>query len=212
LDIQVQNLISDLNFGFDIDFFSTTNTAIVQNTPYTLYNTFWNDYISNTYSPETKRLTGRFFFQPLDAYETKLTDKIFVKDTYYMIEKINEIDLVSDKLTEVSLIKERGGYDKVIPPPPQYSLEGGEAYPAVQPVFNTLCFYSLDGTEVCDNSAPTQLLYSFGPGDFQYYQKVYYDSGTALVLLPVGTFFKAVSGTQRWIVADTQGRIIPVDC
>ena len=214
LDLDIPSLISDLNFDSQPDFFTVNNKTIVYNTPYTVYNTFWKTFNENIYSPETKRFTGRFFFRPINIDEFSLTDKIFIKDSYYQIEKINEADLISDKLTEVSLIKERGGYYKVEPPAPVYTLSGNTAYPGFQPAFNTLSYTSTTQSEVCDSTAPQTILYSFGPGTFITGQKIYYDTGTQLKLVPIGTFVKDATapGFDTFVVADNQGRLIQINC
>jgi hypothetical protein len=186
----------------------------VYDTPYTLYNTFWKTFNENIYSPETKRLTGRFFFRPIDIVENKLTDKIFVKDSFYQIEKVNEGDLLNDKLTEVSLIKERGGYYKIQPPSPIYTLSGNTPYPGFQPAFNILSYTGTVQSDVCNSTSPQTILYSFGPGTFVTGQKVYYDTGTQLKLVPIGTFLKDATGLgySTFVVGDNQGRIIQINC
>ena len=214
LDLDIPSLISDLNFDSQPDLFTTNNKTIVYNTPYTLYNTFWKTFNDNIYSPETKRLTGRFFFRPIDIVENKLTDKIFIKDSFYQIEKVNEADLLNDKLTEVSLIKERGGYYKVEPPAPVYTLSGNTAYPGFQPAFSRQSYTGTVQSDVCNSTSPQTVLFSFGPGTFITGQKVYYDTGTQLKLVPIGTFIKDASapGFNTFVVADNQGRIIQINC
>jgi len=214
LDIDLPNFISDLNFQQQPDFFTTVNKTIVQNTPNTLYNTFWKTYTENIYSPETKRLTGRFFFRPIDIVEYKLTDKIFIKDSFYQIEKINEGDLLNDKLTEVSLIKERGGYYKSEPPAPIYTLSGNTPYPGFQPAFSTLSYTGSLQSDVCNSTSPQTILYSFGAGTFTTGQKVYWDTGTQLRLVPIGTFVKDATspGYNTFVVGDNQGRLIQINC
>ena len=214
LDIDIPEFISDLNYDSQPDFFTINNKTIVYDTPYTLYNTFWKTFNENIYSPETKRLTGRFFFRPIDIVENKLTDKIFVKDSFYQIEKVNEGDLLNDKLTEVSLIKERGGYYKIQPPSPIYTLSGNTPYPGFQPAFNILSYTGTVQSDVCNSTSPQTILYSFGPGTFVTGQKVYYDTGTQLKLVPIGTFLKDATGLgySTFVVGDNQGRIIQINC
>jgi hypothetical protein len=146
--------------------------------------------------------------------EYKLTDKVFVKDSFYQIEKINEGDLLNDKLTEVSLIKERGGYYKIEPPAPVYSLSGNTPYPGFQPAFSTQSYTGNVQSEVCNSTSPQTVLFSFGPGTFITGQKVYFDAGTQLRLVPIGTFIKDASGLgfNTFVVADNQGRLIQINC
>jgi len=212
LDIQIPELISDTNFASTFDFFGNSNTQIPQFTPYNLYNLYWEDYIENIYSPQTRRLTCRVFFNPIEVYQTTLKDKVWVKDAYYTIEKINEADLVNRKLTEVSLIKDTSYYYKVIPPAPVYALSGNTPYPAVEPSFVTPCYVSLDGDAVCGGTAPIINIFTFGSGTLQNFRKVYYDNGTALVLVQMGTFIRQTTSADRFVVVDTYGRILESDC
>jgi hypothetical protein len=83
LESQFAPIISDLNFQSTFDFFGNDTNQIQQFTEYTLYNSFWRTYVENLYNPFTKRLTGQFFFRPLDVYETELNDKIWIKDSWF---------------------------------------------------------------------------------------------------------------------------------
>jgi hypothetical protein len=212
LDIQIPDLVSDLNFRPTFDFFGNSNNQVVQFTQYNLYNLWWNDYIENIYSPETRRLTCRVFFNPIDVYETSLRDKIFIKDSFYTIERLNEINLVNRDLTEVNLIKDRVPYYKVIPPAPVYAISGNTPYPGVQPSFFTLCYVSLDNTTVCNQTAPLQLIYTFGSGTIENFDVVYYDTGTQLKKLEQGYYLRQQTGTDTFVVIDNYGRILEQPC
>jgi len=212
LDVQVPELISDLNFGSSFDFFGNTNNQPVQYTPYNLYNTFWEDYLEDNYSNEIRRLTGKFYLKPLDIYETKLTDKIFIKDSFYRIEKINDGDLTQPKLTEVSLIKERGGYNKVEPPAPFYWLDPNEPYPGLSTAYTVDVYSGSTIDPVCSGTSATGQVITFGVSGLNNYRQVYYDTGTAYTLMPLGTYLRATGDTQTFVVVDIQGRIIEQDC
>lgn len=215
LDVYVPDFVSDLNFGSTFDFFGNYNTQIPQFTSNNLYNLFWEDYIEDTYSPETRRLTGRFFFRPTDVYDTNLTDKIYVKDTFWRIEKINEADLVNEKLTEISLIKERGGYYKVEPPAPYYGLTGNTPYPSISltPVSITAYTGTTDFS-VCATGGTTGVTYTFVSGATSYstLDVVYYSGTTGYEVFPQGTFVRQVGTTNPFVVINTSGQIIPYDC
>ena len=212
LDIQLPSLVSDLNFGSTWDFFGNYNTRPLQYTPYNLYNTFWDDYIEDNYSNETRRLTGRFYLKPLDLYETKLTDKIFIKDSFYRIEKINDGDLMQPKLTEVSLIKERGGYDKVIPPAPYYTLSGNTPYPGLQTAYTLGLYTGTTIDPVCSGTSGTVQGVTFGVSGLSNNQQVYYDAGFSYNLLPMGTYVRYTGETDTYVVIDTQGHILEQVC
>lgn len=213
LDIFLPSLVSDLNFQPTFDFFGNYNTLIPQFTEFNLYNIFWQDYVENNYSNETRRLTGRFYLRPTDLYDTKLTDKIYVKDSFWRIEKIVEGDLVNEKLTEVSLIKERGGYYKVIPPSPYYGISPNEPYPGSQFSAATFltCYTATTPTTVCLGTGATGTILTFGVS-LGANQLTYYDAGGAYGPVSLGTFLKQTGSTDTFVVINNKGEIIPYDC
>ena len=212
LDIQLPDLISDLNFQGTFDFFGNSNTQPTQFTQYTLYNLWWRDYIENIYSPETRRLSCGVFLKPVDYADLSLKDKIFIKDASFTIEKIDSADLVNWKVTPVQLIKDRLPYYKIIPPAPVYALSGNTAYPPFEPVFVTNCYTSFDKDDVCNGTAPIQSVFTFGSGTLQNFRKVYYDTGTQLVIVPMGTYLRQTTSTDTFVVIDIYGRILESDC
>lgn len=212
LDIQIPDLVSDLNFGSTWDFFGNYNTLPVQYTPYNLYNVFWEDYVENIYSTETRRLTGRFLLRPLDIYQLKLTDKVFVKDSFYRIEKINEADLVNNKSTECSLIKELGGYYKVIPPAPYYTIEPNSPYPGILSAYTVNCYTGLTQSPVCVGSASTVNLTTFGVSGLSTNQQVYFDTGTEYIPVNQGTFVRYTAETDTYVVINNVGTLLQQNC
>ena len=212
LDIQIPSLVSDLNFKSTFDFFGNQNNQPVQFTPYNLYNLFWEDYVENLYSTETRRVTCRVFLTPIDIYDTSLKDKIYIKDSYYTIEKINEADLVNKKLTEVMLIKDRVPYYKVIPPSPVQSIEPNSPYPSPG-LYNVVNCYVGSQTGVCNGTSPIEPITVLGgTGGLDDLLKVYEDTGTQLVLLPQGTFLRDTSSSITYVVIDNYGRISETNC
>lgn len=129
LDNPDPDFISDLNFDKTTDFYDDDNTVIQQYTANNIYQLWYGDYFTNLYSPETRRLSGRFVFEPIDIAQINLTDKIFIKDSLFNIERVNEADLVNWKLTDVSLIKVVAPYNKVVPPAPDHSVGPNQPYP-----------------------------------------------------------------------------------
>jgi hypothetical protein len=212
LDIQIPNLISDLNFKSTFDFFGNYNPLPVQFTQYNLWNLFWEDYVENNYSNETRRLSGRFLLRPTDIYETSLTDRIFVKDSFYRIEKINEGSLIETKLTEISLIKELGGYYKVIPPAPYYTLSGNTPYPGILSAYTLNCYTGFTITPVCNGTAPTVNLTTFGVSGLSNNQPVYYDTGTEYIPVGVGTYVRYTADTTTYVVINSVGQILQQNC
>jgi len=223
LDIDLDYLVSDLNFGRDYDFFGNTNNSpLAVGTPFNLYNSFWKDYIDNNYSNETRRFSGNFYMTPLDLYTTKLTDKIYIKDSFYRIEKINEGNLIDDKITNISLIKERGGYDQISPPAPYYFLSGNTPYPA-----------SLSGTPVtsytgdtqgivCIGAAPSGTIYIYGGASlvngitvryFAFTINIPFLGPTNIYLpFPRGTYLRIVGDPDTFVVFNDVGQVLQITC
>ena len=212
LDIQIPSLVSDLNFGSTFDFFGNYNPFPVQFTQFNLWNTFWEDYVDNNYSNETRRLTGRFFLKPIDIYETSLTDKIYVKDSFYRIEIINEADLIDYKLTECSLIKERGGYYKVIPPSPFYAISGNTPYQGISSAYTVNCFTATTISPVCVGSASTVNLTTFGVSGLTNLQQVYFNTGTEYRPVNTGTYLRFTGDTTTYVVINNKGEILQQNC
>ena len=210
LDSSFSEIVSDLNFIPSFDFFGNSNTQIAQFTPYTLFNIFWEDYILNIYSRETRRFTGKFFFRPIDVYNTKLNDKIFIKNAYYTIEKITDANLVNKVNTQISLIKNVFPYYKIIPPSPIYFLDPNEPYPGFEPSYTTLCYTSSDSTLVCNSTSPLQQVITFGNGTLENLKQCWYDNGVSVQPLPIGTFIKQqnIINGQTFVVVDSSGRIL----
>jgi len=212
LDIYNSNYVSDLNFASTFDFFGNTNIYPVQNTPYTLYNSFWTDYINNNYSNETRRFTGRFWLWPIDIYETSLTDKIYIKDSFYRIEKINEANLIEPTLTEVSLIKERGGYYNIEPPSPYYFFEPNAPYPSFSGLSVFTSFISLDSFLVCNGTAPVTSIFKQSATPFQDGSILYTYNGTTYVPVPQGTYVRQTTLPNTYVVINNIGQIIQATC
>ena len=213
LESQFPNIISDLSFESTFDFFGNTQPLIGQFTPFDLYNSFWATYVDNLYSNESRRLVGKFFLRPLDIYQTNLKDRIWVKDANYTIEKITDANLVNKGLTEVALIKEQSPYYKIEPPAPIYAVTPNQVYPFSEPFFISGCFVSTDQDVVCNGTAPIENVGSFSnTNTIENFDKVYYDSGTAWVLYPMGTYIRQLTSSTTFVVVDTYGRVLEQPC
>ena len=212
LDIYLPSLVSDMNFASTFDYFGNQNTLPVQFTDYNLWNTFWGDYITNNYSNETRRLTGRFYIRPTDIPDLDITDKIWVKDAYYRIEKLNEASLVEQKLTDCSMIKEPYPYYKVVPPSPYYLVGPNQPYPGVTPSYNIDVYSATTSTPVCNGTAPTTTVVSFGSLTLTNGISIYVDFGGYYGPLPQGTFIRQVGFPTTYVCYNNLGQIIQYDC
>lgn len=202
--------ISDLNFDKSFDFFGNKNDLIQQFTANNLYQLWYGDYFTNLYSPETRRLSGRFRFNPLNIYQTKLTDKIYVKDSYFRIERINEGDLVNWKLTDISLLKTVVDYTKVIPPAPVYNIQPNQAYPTpVSPIAIT-GFVSDNQSLICTNTATGQTIYATSDPVVEG-TRIFSDS---LGNTPYtrGYFFRQTTTSQTYAVINNAGQVSEDNC
>lgn len=210
LDKLDQEDFSDLNFDKTFDFFGDNNTVINQFTANNIYQLWYNDYFTNLYSPETKRLTGRFLFNPINISQISLTDKIFIKDAVFQIEKINEADLVNWKLTEVSLLKVVAQYNKYVPPGPDHSILPNAAYPASGSVYPISGYVSNQQTEICNLTISSTTFYastaSVGVNTF-IYQDMF---GTTPY--PTGTFVYEIGGSNTFVVINNLGQVLVDNC
>ena len=213
LESQFTPIISDLSFQSTFDFFGNTQPLIGQFTPFDLYTSFWETYVENLYSNESRRLQGNFFLRPLDIYQTQLNDKIWLKDANYSIEKITDANLVNKTMTQVALIKEKFPYNKIEPPAPIYAVSPNQPYPFTEPFFISGCFVSTDQDQVCLGTAPIDNVGSFSnTGTIENFDKVYYDSGTQWVLYPMGTYIRQLTSSTTFVVVDIYGRVLEQPC
>ena len=120
---------SDLNFGKTWDFFANNNSVIGQFTSNNIFETFQEQSYNEKYSSEARRFTGRIYLQPNEVGQIDLRDKIYIKDSFFRIETVNEASLTDDKLTEVNLIKDLGGFEYTEPPAPNYTVSPNEGFP-----------------------------------------------------------------------------------
>lgn len=202
--------ISDLNFDKSFDFFGNKNDLIQQFTANNLYQLWYGDYFTNLYSPETRRLSGRFRFNPLNIYQTKLTDKIYVKDSYFRIERINEGDLVNWKLTDISLLKTVVDYTKVIPPSPVYTIEPNQAYPTPVTPISITGFVSDNQSLICTNTATGTTLYATSDPVVEG-TRIYSDSlGNSPYTR--GYFFRQTTSSQTFAVINNAGQVSEDNC
>jgi hypothetical protein len=202
--------ISDLNFDKSFDFFGEKNTVIEQFTSYNLFQTWYGDYFTNLYSPEVKRVTAKILFEPIQIGDINLTDKIFLKDSLFNIEKINEGDLVDWKLTEVSLLKVVAPYNKIEPPAPFYTVSPNQSYPASGTNFTLSGFVSTSQGSICSNAVSASTFYSSTSTlvDGTY---IYQTSGTTAPYT-TGTFVRQTTGSTVYVVINNLGQILQNDC
>jgi hypothetical protein len=90
----------DLNFGQEVPL------HYLDSTPYkTLYQRYWNNYISDIYAPDARVIEAFFALDFADVYQFKFNDKIFIKDAYYRILDISDYVVGMQDSVKVKLIK-----------------------------------------------------------------------------------------------------------
>ena len=70
-----------------------------------VYTTYWNTYIQSLYDKWARRVTAYFVLNSQDLIDFSFDDVIFVKDTYYYVEKIYDVPLGEKASVKVDLIK-----------------------------------------------------------------------------------------------------------
>ena len=96
----------DLNFGLnEFSFYDELENSTTAN----LYNRFWKNYVEQI--NEGKLLTCYFNLNEVDIHKVKnnMNNKIFVKDSYYYINKIVDYNPVVKGVTKVELLKIKDG-------------------------------------------------------------------------------------------------------
>jgi len=70
-----------------------------------LYTRYWSNYIELIYNKYSRRLTAYFVLDDYDLVDFKYSDVIFIKDTYFYVEKIYDAPLGKRDKVKVDLIK-----------------------------------------------------------------------------------------------------------
>jgi hypothetical protein len=70
-----------------------------------VYDVYWNTYIQSLYDKWARRVTAYFVLNSQDLIDFSFDDVIFVKDTYYYVEKIYDVPLGEKASVKVDLIK-----------------------------------------------------------------------------------------------------------
>jgi hypothetical protein len=94
-----------------------------------LYDIYYYDYISDIISPENKIVSAKIYLTPYEIANLEFNEKIFVKNSYFRINKIKGFNLTEPTLCDIELIKLTKDYT---PHPVQYydliPCTGGTVY------------------------------------------------------------------------------------
>ena len=90
----------DLNFGME------TPYHYIQSAPQgTLYKKYWETFVDEIYNETAKIMKANFKITSSDIFKFKFNDKIWVKDSYWRINKINGWTITDSKTVQVELLK-----------------------------------------------------------------------------------------------------------
>lgn len=90
----------DLNFGTERAFFFTNGHALN-----TLYYKYWADYVNQLYYKDSRILNLHIQLNNNDIQDFEFSDRIYIEDSYYRINKIVNYDATQGGSTKVQLIK-----------------------------------------------------------------------------------------------------------
>jgi hypothetical protein len=91
---------TDLNFGQEVPF----HTYVAQPTD-TAYERYWRTYLDQLYGEEARILTAFFNLTLYDIEQFDWSDKIYVLNAWWTVNKIQGFDPMDDKPTKVELIR-----------------------------------------------------------------------------------------------------------
>ncbi len=100
------NSIGDLNLNWQIETgYAYAYTGFNPLLGQSAYSEYWSQYIESLYSKWGRRVSVYVEISSEDLREFSFDDLIFIKDTYYYVEKIYDAPIGQDALVKVDLIK-----------------------------------------------------------------------------------------------------------
>lgn len=94
---------TDLHFNNSYSVFTNPNLNL--NNGINNFNSYWKTYIDSLYWEGSRKVTLDILFTAQDYRDIRLNDKIFIKDQQYRINKISGLNLNSDDIATVELIR-----------------------------------------------------------------------------------------------------------
>ena len=90
----------DLNWGME------TPYHYIQSAPEgTLYKKYWENFVDEIYNENARIMKANFKITSADIFKFKFNDKIWIKDSYWRINKINGWTITDSKTVQVELLK-----------------------------------------------------------------------------------------------------------
>ena len=94
----------NLNFLSKQQTWSTASTYIGQ-TANDLYTRYWAEYVQWLYDPFNRKVNLTLRLDPADIVELSFNDKIWIKDTWYFVQKVTDYPIGDIDLLKVELVK-----------------------------------------------------------------------------------------------------------
>jgi len=193
--------VSELNFYPSTDYYfgeTTDFTKYVQNTTYRY---FWQTHIENLYSPNARKYVGRFVMSPQYYADLKLTDKIWIKDAAFRIDRISNANLVEPALTEITLVKDLNLYYRETLWAPSVGIAPNSPYPADPGcvVFPVVCVFNFDSFLVCDRNTPVATFYSTDSNGLVDGANIYTTSGCTSPA-ETGLYLRETGSTENFVI------------
>jgi hypothetical protein len=102
----IEDSTIDLNWqretGYFYDSINLDDSADIGSS---IYDVYWSDYISGLYDKWSRKVTAYFILDAIDLQDFSFDDVIFVKGTYYYVEKIYDVPLDKKESVKVDLVK-----------------------------------------------------------------------------------------------------------
>lgn len=95
------NPTESLEFGVPNEVFYTPETYTTNN----IYNSKYSKFITEITDRDSRIVTAYFYLTPTDIAQFDFSDKIYVKDTLYFVNKISDYNKIKPGLTKVELLK-----------------------------------------------------------------------------------------------------------
>ena len=95
----------DLNWQRELGYFYDGTNDEGADTGVSVYDVYWEDYISSLYDKWNRKVTAYFILDAVDLQNFSFDDVVFVKGVYYYVEKIYDVPLNRKESVKVDLIK-----------------------------------------------------------------------------------------------------------
>lgn len=113
----------NLNFQSKLQPWSADST-LVATTSQDLYTKYWSEYVDWLYDPFNRKVSLTMRLDPVDILELGFNDRIWIKDTWYFVQKVSDYVIGQTVLAKVELVKVPA---VAIPGPIPLAATGGTA-------------------------------------------------------------------------------------